>query len=175
MSYEQMQSTMQFILEQQAQYSTRLEKDEEQITELRSAFVTLTELARNSDERIDSFDERMNALEEHLKTQIESLHAFLQAQSEDFYARLNANKADFDDRLTASKADFDARLIAHRAEFEFQLGAHYAGLDQRLTGQNTEFAQRFLLLTEQASKTEQRLDRLSSLVEHHLMKGSGEK
>jgi len=112
MSFEQMQSTMQFIVEQQAQHAVLMHKYEERVGRLEDAFVTLTELARNVDERIDSHDERMNSLDEHLKTQIESLHAYLQAQSEDFYARLAASKADFNAQLAASREEFDRHLHA---------------------------------------------------------------
>ncbi len=110
MSFEQMQSTMQFIVEQQAQHAVLMHKYEERVGRLEDAFVTLTKLARNVDERMDSGDERLDSLDEHLKTQIESLHAYLQAQSEDFYDRLAANKADFDARLATSREEFDRHL-----------------------------------------------------------------
>ena len=110
MSFEQMQSTMQFIVEQQAQHAVLMHKYEERVGRLEDAFVTLTELARNADERMDSADKRMDSLDEHLKTQIESLHAYLQAQSEDFYAHLAATRTDFDARLAASNEEFDRHL-----------------------------------------------------------------
>ncbi len=112
MSFEQMQSTMQFIVEQQAQHAVLMHKYEERVGRLEDAFVTLTELSRNVDERIDSHDERMDSLDEHLKTQMESLHAYLQAQSEDFYARLAASKVDIDAHLAASREEFDRHLRA---------------------------------------------------------------
>lgn len=136
MSFEQMQSTMQFIVEQQAQHAVLMHKNEERMGQLEAAFVTLTELARNLDERIDSHDERMDSLDEHLKTQIESLHAYLQAQSEDFYARLAADRADFDARRAADKADFDARLVASREEVDRHLhesAERGRAIDQRLS------------------------------------------
>lgn len=136
MSFEQMQSTMQFIVEQQAQHAVLMHKNEERLGQLEAAFVTLTELARNQDERMDSVDERMDSLDEHLRTQIESLHAFLQAQSEDFYARLAADKADFYARLNADKADFDARLAASREELDRHLHESIErgkAIDQRLS------------------------------------------
>ena len=128
MSFEQMQSTMQFIVEQQAQHAVLMHKNEERVGQLEAAFVTLTELARNADERMDSLDE-------HLKTQMESLHAYLQAQSEDFYARLAADRADFDARRAADKADFDVRLAASREEFDRHLhesAERGRAIDQRL-------------------------------------------
>ncbi|MGH9962492.1 MAG: hypothetical protein ACREBC_36155, partial [Pyrinomonadaceae bacterium] len=75
MSFEQMQSTMQFIVEQQAQHAVLMQKYEERVGRLEEAFVTLTELARNADERMDSTDERMDSLDARLSTQMESLHA----------------------------------------------------------------------------------------------------
>ena len=136
MNFEQMQSTMQFIVEQQAQHAVLMHKYEERVGRLEDAFVTLTKLARNVDERMDSGDERLDSLDEHLKTQIESLHAYLQAQSEDFYARLAATKADFYDRLAANKADFDARLATSREEFDRHLNESTErgrAIDQRLS------------------------------------------
>ncbi len=112
MSLEQMQSTMQFIVEQQAQHAVLMQKYEERVGRLEEAFVTLTELARNADERMDLGYERMDSLDEHLKTQIKSLHAYLQAQSEDFYARLAASKEDFDSHLAASREEFERHLRA---------------------------------------------------------------
>jgi DNA anti-recombination protein RmuC len=136
MNFEQMQSTMQFIVEQQAQHAVLMHKYEERVGRLEDASVTLTKLARNVDERMDSVDERLDSLDEHLKTQIESLHAYLQAQSEDFYARLAATKADFYDRLAANKADFDARLATSREEFDRHLNESTErgrAIDQRLS------------------------------------------
>ena len=103
MSFEQVQSTMQFIVEQQAQHAVLMQKYEERVGQLEASFVTLTELARNADERMDSTDERMASLDDHLKTQIESLHAYLQAQSEDFYARLATSKEHFQADLAATR------------------------------------------------------------------------
>ena len=56
-----------------------MQKYEERVGRLEDAFVTLTELARNVDQRVDSHDELMNSLDEHLITQIESLHEYLQS------------------------------------------------------------------------------------------------
>lgn len=128
MSFEQMQSTMQFIVEQQAQHAVLMYKYEERVGRLEEAFVTLTELARNVDERMDSTDERMDSLDEHLKTPMESLRAYLQAQSEDFYARLA-------DSLAATQTDLDVRLAASREEFDRHLNESTErgrAIDQRL-------------------------------------------
>ncbi len=152
MSFEQMQSTMQFIVEQQAQHAVLMHKYEERVGRLEDAFVTLTDLARNADERMDSADKRMDSLDEHLKTQIESLHAYLQAQSEDFYARLAASKADFDADLAATRADFDARLAASREEFDRHLNES----------------------TERGRAIDQRLDKLSDLVDRDVRRRNEE-
>jgi hypothetical protein len=171
-----MQSTMQFIIEQQAQHAVLMHKNEERMGHLEAAFVTLTELARNLDERIDSHDDRMNSLDQHLKTQIESLHAYLQAQSEDFYARLAADRADFDarraadnaefyDRLAADKAEFYDRLAADKAEFYDRLAANKADFDLRLAASREEYDRHLKESTERGRAIDQRLDKLSDLIE----------
>jgi hypothetical protein len=165
MSFEQMQSTMQFIIEQQAQHAVLMHKNEERMGHLEAAFVTLTELARNLDERIDSHDDRMNSLDQHLKTQIESLHAYLQAQSEDFYARLAADRADFDARRAADKAEFYDRLGADKAEFYDRLAANKADFDLRLAASREEFDRHLKESTERGRAIDQRLDKLSDLIE----------
>jgi chromosome segregation ATPase len=163
MSFEQMQSTMQFIVEQQAQHAVLMHKYEERVGQLEAAFVTLTELARNVDERMDSHEERMDSLDEHLKTQIESLHAYLQAQSEDFYARLAADRADFDARRATDKADFDARRAADKADFDFRLAAS-----------REEFNRHLSESTERGRAIDQRLDKLSDLIERDVRRRNGE-
>ncbi|HEX8889317.1 MAG TPA: hypothetical protein VF779_09065 [Pyrinomonadaceae bacterium] len=60
MTNEEMQRTMQFLLEQQAQFTVRLQKDEERIARVENAVLLLTELARRADERMDDADKRMN-------------------------------------------------------------------------------------------------------------------
>jgi hypothetical protein len=46
MSYQEMRSTMQFILEQQAQYLVLMQKYEERLPQLKKAVAVLDELAR---------------------------------------------------------------------------------------------------------------------------------
>ena len=68
MTNEEMQSTMEFILEQQAQFASRIGKDEARLARLEDAFVTLVELARIADERQDKTDESAVAFNERLDT-----------------------------------------------------------------------------------------------------------
>jgi hypothetical protein len=51
MSYQEMQSTMQFILEQQAQYVVLIQKYEERLPQLKKAVAVLDELARKMSAR----------------------------------------------------------------------------------------------------------------------------
>ena len=107
MSFEQMQSTMQFIVELRAQHAVLMQKYEERVGELEAAFATLTELARKADERGHSTAERMDSLPELLKTESDGLDAYLPAQSEGSHARLAARKEAFDARLAASREKFE--------------------------------------------------------------------
>jgi hypothetical protein len=88
MSFENMQSTMQFILDEQARYTMRLQ-------DLEQAFVTVTQLLRNMDERLADSDERTTSLNNDTKTHIESLYAFEQAQREDLAAQRAAGRLNF--------------------------------------------------------------------------------
>ena len=51
MSDEDLRRAIEFLVEQQSRYSTRLDRDESRLTRLEDAFVTLVELARVSNER----------------------------------------------------------------------------------------------------------------------------
>ena len=82
MTNEEMQSTMQFILEHQAQFTVRLEKDEERIARLENAFALLVQVLRNTDERMDRSNELLNTLNEKMVRLAEA-----QAQTDE---RLNA-------------------------------------------------------------------------------------
>jgi hypothetical protein len=62
MTNEEIQRTMEFILQGQARFDARMEKDEARITRLEDAFVTLVEIARITDERQDKTDQRVDAL-----------------------------------------------------------------------------------------------------------------
>jgi hypothetical protein len=99
----EMHSTMQFIIEKQAQTAALLQKHEERRGSFEAAFVTLTELARNADERMDISDQRTNSVEQDSRVQFESLHAYLQAQSEDFDARLAKGRDDLDALLAKGR------------------------------------------------------------------------
>lgn len=64
---EKMERTMQFILEQQAQFMANVQilqeqraRDTERVARLERAFIQLTELAVSANERMNGHDERMN-------------------------------------------------------------------------------------------------------------------
>jgi hypothetical protein len=66
MTNEEMQRAIEFIIEHQVQYTTRTEKNESRLIKLEDAFVTLTEMARLIDERMDSTDQRTEKNESRL-------------------------------------------------------------------------------------------------------------
>lgn len=57
---------MEFILQGQARFDARMEKDEARIARLEDAFVTLVEIARITDERQDKTDQRVDTFDEKL-------------------------------------------------------------------------------------------------------------
>jgi ATP:corrinoid adenosyltransferase len=103
MTNEEMEKTMQFILEQQAQFTTNFqkieaarEKDEEarkkdsaRITRLEESFQLLVQLAQNHDERLVTLDERLVTLAE------------AQIRTSEQIAAMNERTAETDERLNA--------------------------------------------------------------------------
>jgi hypothetical protein len=132
MDFEKMQSTMQFLLQQQAKHDVIISQHQDRMNELHQNFKILTklatELAKNNDERMDSTDQRTDSLEEELRLQVESFRAHLQAQREDFYARLDADTQTFKHRLAESAAHRKAEWDRHDARSE-QI---HSALDARL-------------------------------------------
>ena len=59
---EEMQRAIEFILQQQAQYAARFERDESRLARLEESFKLLVDLARGADERQDKMGETMAAL-----------------------------------------------------------------------------------------------------------------
>jgi len=57
---------MEFILEGQARYDARVAKDEERLTRLEEALLTLVEIARMTDERQDETDQRVDRFDSKL-------------------------------------------------------------------------------------------------------------
>jgi len=75
---EEIQRAIEFLVQQQAQYTARLEKDEVRLAELGEYFKMLVDLARGADERLDSHDSRFESdevrraeLEESFKMLVE--------------------------------------------------------------------------------------------------------
>jgi hypothetical protein len=66
MTNEELQRTMEFIIEHQARFAARMEEDEGRIARLEGAFVTLVEIARITDERQDKTDQRVDRFDEKL-------------------------------------------------------------------------------------------------------------
>lgn len=53
MSDEDLRRAIEFLVEQQSRYSTRLDRDESRLTRLENAFVALAQLSRVSKERTE--------------------------------------------------------------------------------------------------------------------------
>lgn len=58
---EEMHRTMEFILEQQAQYTAKMQKDESRVARLEDAFVTLVRMAKLTDERLGTLEEKLDS------------------------------------------------------------------------------------------------------------------
>ena len=62
MPNEEIQRAMEFLVQHQAQYVARLERDELRLARLEESFKMLVELARGADERQDTMGETMATL-----------------------------------------------------------------------------------------------------------------
>jgi chromosome segregation ATPase len=62
MADEEIQRAIEFIVQQQAQYAARFEKDESRLAKLEESFRMLVELARGADERQDTMGETIATL-----------------------------------------------------------------------------------------------------------------
>lgn len=62
MADDEIQRGIEFLVQQQAKYDARLEKDESRLAELQESFKTLVELARVADERQDTLGDTMATL-----------------------------------------------------------------------------------------------------------------
>ncbi len=124
MTNEEMHKTMEFLLENQARYTARIEKDEERLARLEAAFVTLVELARSSDERMDGFDEERAAFDHRLAA-LDVRIAEAHARFEEAHARFEEAHARFEEahaRLTEAQAHTDERLNVLIAVVERSFG-----------------------------------------------------
>jgi ATP:corrinoid adenosyltransferase len=117
MTNEEMEKTMQFILEQQAQFTANFqriegarEKDEEarkkdsaRITRLEESFQLLVQLAQNHDERLVTLDERLITLTE------------AQIRTSEQIAAMSERTAETDERLNALIAVVE-RYISNKGQ-----------------------------------------------------------
>ncbi len=76
------EENIQFILAQQAQFTARVEKDEERVARLEQAFVMLTELARGVDERMDAFSASSEFLNAKMAELVQAQRQLTQAQQQ---------------------------------------------------------------------------------------------
>ncbi|MGH9933045.1 MAG: hypothetical protein ACREA9_28005 [Pyrinomonadaceae bacterium] len=73
MTEEEIRKTMEFILEQQAQFAANIQrlqeeraKDNPRLTRLEESFLLLVQLAQTTDNRLDRIDSNMAALESNM-------------------------------------------------------------------------------------------------------------
>ena len=108
MTYEQMQRTMEFIVEQQAQFTASMQRREEErvrdaprLARLEQSFQTLVELAQNTDWRLDRIESGSSVVDARLGRLEFSFEVF-----DTNMVTLQANMT----ALAASQAQTDGRL-----------------------------------------------------------------
>lgn len=103
MTNEEIQRTMEFILEQQAQFAANIQRlqethlrDNPRLTRLEESFQLLVQLAQATDSRLDSTDSRLDSTDARLNLVAENM-ALVEANM----AALAASQAHSDERLSA--------------------------------------------------------------------------
>ena len=79
---EEIQRAMEFMIQHQAQYTARLERDEARLARLEESFTLLVELARVADERQDTRDARQDMMDERQNTMLETMATLSQAMND---------------------------------------------------------------------------------------------
>jgi len=77
---EEIQRAIEFIVQQQAQYVARLERDEVRLARLEESFKLLVELARGADERQDTMGETMATLSNTMNDLVQTTITLKEAQ-----------------------------------------------------------------------------------------------
>jgi predicted nuclease with TOPRIM domain len=131
---EEIERTMQFILEQQAQFATNIQKLEEtqlrdspRLQRLEDAFVQLVDLARTTDERLDAISTSQSRLED-----VQTRLAEAQARTESRLAELADAQARTESTLV--------QLADAQARAETQIATLVATVDQyiKLSGNGSK-------------------------------------
>ena len=110
MTNEEMRRTMDFIVEQQAQFAASMQQLEEErrrdaprLAQLEQSFKVLVQLAENTDARLDTLDSRSDALETDMSAFRERQSAY-EARMSDFQATFDANMITLQQNMTALAA-----------------------------------------------------------------------
>jgi chromosome segregation ATPase len=88
MNNEEIQKTMEFILEQQAQFAANIQKlqeermrDDSRVKRLEGSFQLLVQLAQSTDTRLDTLETNMTTLETNMATLAEAQAHLAEAQA----------------------------------------------------------------------------------------------
>ena len=115
MTNEEIQRAIEFIIQQQAEYSARFERDESRRARLEESFTILVELARGTDERLDATDERLDATDERLDTIDERLAAITEALATLSHAMNELVQRTMNDQVRLARLEESFTLLAKLA------------------------------------------------------------
>jgi hypothetical protein len=103
---EEIQRAIEFLIQQQAQYVARLERDESRIARLAEFFSMLVELARGTDERLDTISQTMATLSNTMNELVQRMIMLsdVQRQAE---ARVIEMRRIADERLAQNEVRFE--------------------------------------------------------------------
>ena len=184
MTNEEMERTMQFIVEQQAQFTTNIQKVEEaqlrdapRLQRLEAAFVELVELARTTDERLDSLTDshrrlaeaqartegRVVELAEATERQISQLAAHAEAR----LSALTVHVDQLAERTGASLSALAAHVDQLADRTEVPLSTLAAHLDRVALAQ-TRTDESLSRLIEAQTRTDEGLSKLTEIVGQYI-------
>ena len=135
MNFEEMQSTMQFMLQNQAKHDVEIALHSERMNELQQNFRILTELLQNYDKRLDSTERSTESFREELRLQNENFYAHFRAQREDFYKDLKVQGRRFSAELKEQRQQFSADLKKQSQQFSADLKSQQKQFYARLEAQ----------------------------------------
>jgi len=104
-----MHRAIEFILQQQAQYAARFERDESRLARLEESFTMLVELARGTDERWDTMGQTMATLSHSMNELAQRMITLAEVQSQTD-TRLTEAQIRLDTKIAESQARSDAKM-----------------------------------------------------------------
>lgn len=175
MANEEIQRAIEFIIQQQAQYVVRLERDEVRLARLEESFKMLVELARGADDRQDTLDETMATLSHTMDDLVQTTITLGQAQRR-ADARVTELALGADERFATVERTTAAlrqtmkelaQSMINLANVQNQTHASIAELARGTDARSTQYAARFERDESRLARLEESFTMLVQLAHKH--------